>query len=48
MPKIDVARLSALRPKPKPLEYPPEPVRTPSKMMEKILWKRIGFLLEEP
>ncbi|KAF2575518.1 hypothetical protein F2Q70_00003237 [Brassica cretica] len=30
MPKIDVARLSALRPKPKPLENPPETVRTPS------------------
>ncbi|KAF2566161.1 hypothetical protein F2Q68_00025203 [Brassica cretica] len=30
MPKIDVARLNALRPKPKPSEYPPEPVRTPS------------------
>ncbi|KAF3584820.1 hypothetical protein F2Q69_00029069 [Brassica cretica] len=30
MPKIDVARLNALRPKPKPSEYPPVPVRTPS------------------
>ncbi|KAF3559571.1 hypothetical protein F2Q69_00012873 [Brassica cretica] len=30
MPKIDVARLNALRPKPKPSEYPPEPVSTPS------------------
>ncbi|KAF2571726.1 hypothetical protein F2Q70_00002184 [Brassica cretica] len=30
MPEIDVARLNALRPKPKPSEYPPEPVRTPS------------------
>ncbi|KAF2602027.1 hypothetical protein F2Q70_00025873 [Brassica cretica] len=30
MPKIDVARLNSLRPKPKPSEYPPEPVRTPS------------------
>ncbi|KAF3580225.1 hypothetical protein DY000_02030667 [Brassica cretica] len=30
MPKIDVTRLNALRPKPKPSEYPPEPVRTPS------------------
>ncbi|KAF3533531.1 hypothetical protein DY000_02040285 [Brassica cretica] len=30
MPKIDVARLNALRPKPKPLENPPDPVRTPS------------------
>ncbi|KAF2591215.1 hypothetical protein F2Q70_00038366 [Brassica cretica] len=30
MPKIDVARLNALRPKSKPSEYPPEPVRTPS------------------
>ncbi|KAF3500650.1 hypothetical protein F2Q69_00042209 [Brassica cretica] len=30
MPKIDVARLNALRPKPKPSEQPPEPVRTPS------------------
>ncbi|KAF3500406.1 hypothetical protein F2Q69_00041732 [Brassica cretica] len=28
MPEIDVARLNALRPKPKPSEYPPEPVRT--------------------
>ncbi|KAF3539415.1 hypothetical protein F2Q69_00022204 [Brassica cretica] len=31
MPKIDVARLNALRPKPKPSENPPEAVRTPSK-----------------
>ncbi|KAF3588234.1 hypothetical protein F2Q69_00029933 [Brassica cretica] len=30
MPKIDVARLNALRPKPKPSENPPETVRTPS------------------
>ena len=30
MPKIDVARLNALRTKLKPSEYPPEPVRTPS------------------
>ena len=30
MPKIDVARLNELRPKPKPSENPPEPVRTPS------------------
>ncbi|KAF3551925.1 hypothetical protein DY000_02007689 [Brassica cretica] len=30
MPKIDVARLNALRPKPKPSEQPPEPVRTTS------------------
>ncbi|KAF3504552.1 hypothetical protein F2Q69_00041729 [Brassica cretica] len=30
MPEINVARLNALRPKPKPSEYPPEPVRTPS------------------
>ncbi|KAF3598294.1 hypothetical protein F2Q69_00035144 [Brassica cretica] len=30
MPKIDVARLNALRPKPKPSENPPEAVRTPS------------------
>ncbi|KAF3544701.1 hypothetical protein DY000_02007464 [Brassica cretica] len=30
MPKIDVARLNALRPKPKPSEQPPELVRTPS------------------
>ncbi|KAF3589237.1 hypothetical protein F2Q69_00030230 [Brassica cretica] len=30
MPKIDVARLNALWPKPKPSEHPPEPVRTPS------------------
>ncbi|KAF3582859.1 hypothetical protein DY000_02030967 [Brassica cretica] len=30
MPKIDVALLNALRPKPKPSEYPPEPVSTPS------------------
>ncbi|KAF3531284.1 hypothetical protein DY000_02040465 [Brassica cretica] len=30
MPKIDVERLNALRPKPKPSEQPPEPVRTPS------------------
>ncbi|KAF2597359.1 hypothetical protein F2Q68_00011237 [Brassica cretica] len=30
MPKIDVSRLNALGPKPKPSEYPPEPVRTPS------------------
>ena len=30
MPKIDVARLNALRPKPKPSENIPETVRTPS------------------
>ncbi|KAF3576247.1 hypothetical protein DY000_02031191 [Brassica cretica] len=30
IPKIDVARLNALRPKPKPSENPPEAVRTPS------------------
>ncbi|KAF2578682.1 hypothetical protein F2Q68_00004524 [Brassica cretica] len=30
MPKIDVARLNALRPKSEPSEYPPETVRTPS------------------
>ncbi|KAF2570236.1 hypothetical protein F2Q70_00004217 [Brassica cretica] len=30
MPKIDVARLNALRPKPKHSENPPEAVRTPS------------------
>ncbi|KAF2587706.1 hypothetical protein F2Q70_00034644 [Brassica cretica] len=30
MPKIDVARLNALRPKPKPSEQPPEPDRTTS------------------
>ncbi|KAF3542375.1 hypothetical protein DY000_02008271 [Brassica cretica] len=30
MPKIDVARLNALRPKPKPSGNPPEAVRTPS------------------
>ncbi|KAF2532789.1 hypothetical protein F2Q70_00029373 [Brassica cretica] len=30
MPKIDVSRLNALRPKPKPSENPPEAVRTPS------------------
>ncbi|KAF3522071.1 hypothetical protein F2Q69_00047842 [Brassica cretica] len=30
MPKIDVARLNALRPKPKPSEYPLEAARTPS------------------
>ncbi|KAF2544058.1 hypothetical protein F2Q70_00038503 [Brassica cretica] len=30
MPKIDVTRLNALRPKPKPSEQSPEPVRTPS------------------
>ncbi|KAF3589125.1 hypothetical protein F2Q69_00030554 [Brassica cretica] len=30
MPKIDVARLNALRPKPRPSENPPETVRTPS------------------
>ncbi|KAF2531152.1 hypothetical protein F2Q70_00029705 [Brassica cretica] len=30
IPKIDVARLNALRPKPTPSEQPPEPVRTPS------------------
>ncbi|KAF3591765.1 hypothetical protein DY000_02024662 [Brassica cretica] len=30
MLKIDVARLNALRPKPKLSEQPPEPVRTPS------------------
>ncbi|KAF3575225.1 hypothetical protein F2Q69_00059807 [Brassica cretica] len=30
MPKIDVARLNALRPKPKPSENPPGTIRTPS------------------
>ena len=30
MPKIDVACLNALKPKPKPSENPPEAVRTPS------------------
>ncbi|KAF3548492.1 hypothetical protein DY000_02006665 [Brassica cretica] len=30
MPKIDVARLNGLRSKPKPSEYPPETVSTPS------------------
>ncbi|KAF3591301.1 hypothetical protein DY000_02021983 [Brassica cretica] len=30
MPKIDVACLNALRPKPKPSENPPEAIRTPS------------------
>ncbi|KAF3494781.1 hypothetical protein DY000_02053906 [Brassica cretica] len=30
IPKIDVARLNTLRPKPKPSENPPETVRTPS------------------
>ena len=30
MPKIDVARLNALKPKPKPSENPPETVRTAS------------------
>ncbi|KAF3537224.1 hypothetical protein F2Q69_00023168 [Brassica cretica] len=30
MPKIGIARLNALRPKPKPSENPPEAVRTPS------------------
>ena len=30
MPKIDVARVNALWPKPKPSENPPEAVRTPS------------------
>ena len=30
MPKIDVARLNALRPKPKPSENPPETARIPS------------------
>ncbi|KAF3522542.1 hypothetical protein F2Q69_00047928 [Brassica cretica] len=30
MSKIDVARVNALRPKPKPSEQPPEPIRTPS------------------
>ncbi|KAF2550082.1 hypothetical protein F2Q68_00033781 [Brassica cretica] len=30
IPKIDVARLNALRPKPKPSENPPEAARTPS------------------
>ncbi|KAF2608958.1 hypothetical protein F2Q68_00045363 [Brassica cretica] len=28
MPKIDVARLNALRPKPKPSDNPPETIRT--------------------
>ena len=30
MPKIDVALLNALRPKPKPLKNPPETARIPS------------------
>ncbi|KAF3496719.1 hypothetical protein DY000_02054288 [Brassica cretica] len=30
MPKIDVARLNALRPQPKPSYNPPEAIRTPS------------------
>ncbi|KAF3528476.1 hypothetical protein DY000_02039556 [Brassica cretica] len=30
IPRINVARLNALMPKPKPSEQPPEPVRTPS------------------
>ncbi|KAL0753083.1 hypothetical protein Bca101_090751 [Brassica carinata] len=30
MPQIDVARLNALRPNPKPSENPPEAVKTPS------------------
>ncbi|KAF3585266.1 hypothetical protein F2Q69_00029386 [Brassica cretica] len=30
MPKIDVARLNALRPQPKPSDNPPEAIRTPS------------------
>ncbi|KAF3579706.1 hypothetical protein DY000_02030726 [Brassica cretica] len=30
IPKIDVARLNELRPKPKPLDNPPETVRIPS------------------
>ncbi|KAF2613278.1 hypothetical protein F2Q70_00011604 [Brassica cretica] len=30
MPEIDVERLNALRPKPKPSANPPETVRTPS------------------
>ncbi|KAF2613332.1 hypothetical protein F2Q70_00012077 [Brassica cretica] len=30
MPKIDVVRLNALRPKPKPSENPPEAIKTPS------------------
>ncbi|KAF3485652.1 hypothetical protein F2Q69_00052727 [Brassica cretica] len=29
MPKIDVARLNALRPQPKPSDNPPEAIRTP-------------------
>ncbi|KAF2562847.1 hypothetical protein F2Q70_00017330 [Brassica cretica] len=30
MPKIDIARLNALRPKPKPSDNPPETIRIPS------------------
>ncbi|KAF3593363.1 hypothetical protein DY000_02020585 [Brassica cretica] len=40
-PKIDVARLNALTPKPKPSENPPEAVRTPSDDGVD-LWKLIG------
>ncbi|KAF2567575.1 hypothetical protein F2Q68_00025645 [Brassica cretica] len=47
MPKIDVARLNALMPKPKPSDNPQRPSGY-LQMMEKIRWKSIGFLWEEP
>ncbi|KAF2601495.1 hypothetical protein F2Q70_00025885 [Brassica cretica] len=46
MPKIDVARLNALRPKPKPSGYPPEPASTPSDDGEDPMEEDRVFLLE--
>ncbi|KAF2556994.1 hypothetical protein F2Q68_00015314 [Brassica cretica] len=43
MPKIDVARLNAVRPQPKPSDNPPEATSTHSDDA-----KEIGFLWEEP
>ncbi|KAF3594539.1 hypothetical protein DY000_02021361 [Brassica cretica] len=43
MPKIDVARLNALRPKPKPSDNPQRPSGY-LQMMEKIRWKSIGCM----
>ncbi|KAF2555481.1 hypothetical protein F2Q68_00016475 [Brassica cretica] len=46
MPKIDVERLNALRPKPKP-QNNHQILSGRLQLMEMILWKKIGFLLEE-
>ncbi|KAF3611185.1 hypothetical protein DY000_02048871 [Brassica cretica] len=46
MPKIDVERLNVLRPKPKP-QNNHQSLSGRLQLMEMILWKKIGFLLEE-